>query len=323
MLFICFHIQVHNHILLFRRSYSMKKHHLLATLLALVLMVSALPMTASAYTITTVQVPSIVRINVDGSFVSDTNAYLDSNGDVRVPTGEDLLKIFPKELKDTVIAYDPSTGVVVKDYINALGYSYRLLDDYYTSLQRGYTLYIYTGKNDNWMNYFPGTNFEYPEVYINGVYTPLSSPYFYWNLDLSKYQAPVFSGNRVYLNNDGNTPVEVFVDGKLIHFPDQQPIVMNPGRTMVPIRMIAEMLGCKVDWDNAQRCAVIAQGKNTMYIYPGSTSYVFNGKYYDMDVTPVLLNNRTMVPLRFIAERFGYKVDFQSGDVLTVTLNKQ
>ena len=92
---------------------------------------------------------------------------------------------------------------------------------------------------------------------------------------------------------------------------------------MVPVRMIAEMLGCKVDWDDTQRCAIIAQGKNAMYIYPGSTSYLFNGKYYDMDVSSVLLGGRTMVPLRFIAERFGYKVDFQSGDVLTVTLSKQ
>lgn len=319
MLFICFHIQVHNHILLFRRSYSMKKHHLLATLLALVLMVSALPMTASATAITIVPGANSVLINVDGSFVSDVHAYLDSNSDVRVPTGEDLLKIFPKELKDTVIAYDPSAGILVKDYINSFGYDYSLLRDYYASHQSVYTLYIYTGKNGN----SPGSNLEYPEVYFNGIYTPMSTIYQYWNIDFSKYKSIVFSGNRVYLNNDGNTPVEVIVDGKLIHFPDQQPIVMSPGRTMVPIRMIAEMLGCKVDWDGAQRCAVITQGKNTMYIYPGSTSYVFNGKYYDMDVTPVLLNNRTMVPLRFIAERFGYKVDFQSGDVFTVTLSKQ
>lgn len=301
----------------------MKKQHLLAVLLAFALMFSALPMTASAYTTTTVQVPSIVRINVDGSFISNTDAYLDSNGDVRVPTGEDLLKIFPKELKDTVIAYDPSTGILVKDYINRFGYDYRLLRDYYTTYQSGYTLYISTNKITNWPNYFPGTNLEYVKVYINGMYTPLSSPYFYWNLDLSKYQPPIFSGNRVYLNNDGNAPVEVIVDGKLIDFPDQQPIVMKPGRTMVPVRMIAEMLGCKVDWDDTQRCAIIAQGKNAMYIYPGSTSYLFNGKYYDMDVSSVLLGGRTMVPLRFIAERFGYKVDFQSGDVLTVTLSKQ
>lgn len=302
----------------------MKKHHLLATLLALVLMVSTLLTTASATAITIVPGANSVLINVDGSFVSDVNAYLDSNGDVRVPTGEDLLKIFPKELKDTVIAYDPSAGILVKDYINSFGYDYSLVHTRSVKYSYSYyTLYIYTGEGKNWMDYFPGTNLRHPEVYINGVYTQLAGPYVYWDLDLSKYQAPVFSGNRVYLNNDGNTPVEVIVDGNLIHFPDQQPIIMNPGRTMVPVRMIAEMLGCKVDWDGAQRCAVITQGKNTMYIYPGSTSYIFNGKYYDMDVTPVLLNGRTMVPLRFIAERFGYKVHFQSGDVFTVTLSKQ
>lgn len=300
----------------------MKKNHLLAVLLALVLVVSALPMTVSAST-TVQDYSTLVYVNVDGNFISGVNAYLDNNGDVRVSTGEDLLKIFPKELKDTVIAYDPSTGILVKDYVISFGYDYRLLYNYYTSHQTNYTFYIYTNRNSNGENYPPSTDFQYPEVYINGVYTPITNAYQYWSIDFSKYQTPIFSGNRIYLNNDGNSPVEVFVDGKLVHFPDQQPVVMDPGRTMVPIRMIAEMLGCKVDWDNTQRCAIISQERNSMYIYPGSNSYLFNGKYYDMDITPVLLNGRTMVPLRFIAERFGYKVDFQSGDVLTVTLNKQ
>lgn len=296
----------------------MKKQHLFATLLALIIMVSVLPVTASAY------YRESVSINVDGKTISGVDAYLDGDNNVRVSTGDDLLKIFPQELKNKIIAYDPWYGILVEEYVDTFGYESHLQLSYDNGKYFYYTLYIYTDTTSG----RPGGNWDsnisqYPEVYINGIYTPMSNIYQYWSIDFSKYQSPVFSGNRIYLNNDGNTPVEVIVDGKLIHFPDQQPIVVNPGRTMVPVRMIAEMLGFKVDWDTKLNCAVISQGRNTMYIYPGNTSYLFNGKYYTMDVEPVVLNGRTMVPLRFIAEEFGYTVDFQSGDVLTVYLTSQ
>ena len=295
----------------------MKKRHLLATLLVLLLVLSIFPVTtASAY------YRESVSVNVDGNIISNIDVYLDDDNNVRVSTGDDLLKIFPKELKGVPIAYDDD-GILLEDYIDDFGYESRLRVSYDNGKYFYYTLYIYTGKNNNWGNDWPSTDWEYPEVYINGIYTPMYNIYQYWNIDFSKYTSTIFSGNRVYLNNDGNTPVEVVADGELIQFSDQQPIVMNPGRTMVPVRTIAEMLGCKVEWEQAQNCALITKGKSTMRIYPGNTSYWVNGKYYTMDVEPVVLNGRTMVPLRFIAEGFGYTVDFQSGDVLTVYLTSR
>ncbi|MCI9245850.1 MAG: hypothetical protein HFJ30_01685 [Clostridia bacterium] len=294
----------------------MKKHHLLATLLVLVLIVSALPVTASAY------YRESVSVNVDGETISDINVYLDDDNNVRVSTGDDLLKIFPKELKDIPIAYGDD-GILLEDYIDDFGYESYLRVSYDNGRYFYYTLYIYTDTNNSWESYPPSTDFRYPEVYINGIYTPMSDIYQYWTIDFSKYKTPIFSGNRIYLNNDGNTPVEIVVDGKLIHFSDQQPIVFNPGRTMVPVRTVAEMLGCRVEWDQMLNCAVIMQGRTTMYIYPGNTSYLLNGKYYTMDVEPVALNGRIMVPLRFIAEEFGYTVNFQSRYVLTVYLTSQ
>ena len=93
----------------------MKKHHLLATLLVLVLIVSALPVTASAY------YRESVSVNVDGETISDINVYLDDDNNVRVSTGDDLLKIFPKELKDIPIAYGDD-GILLEDYIDDFGY---------------------------------------------------------------------------------------------------------------------------------------------------------------------------------------------------------
>jgi len=302
----------------------MKRRHFFATLLAFVLMLSVFPMTsASAY------YRESVCINRNGSIISDVDAYLDDDINVRVSSWEDLLKIFPKELsRGDVIAYDPDDGILVKDFAYDFGYECYLRTYYDNDRTFYYTLYIYTDKNNNTGSNILGSNlpssdYEYPEVYINGVYTPMSSFWQYVQLDFSQYGSTVFSGNRIYLNNDGNSPVEVMVNGDLVHFPDQQPIVVNPGRTMVPVRTIAEMINCKVEWNSNLKCAEITQGKSMIRIYPGNTTFYFNGKAYQMDVNPFVLNGRTMVPLRFIAEGFGYTVDFQSEDVLTVYLTSR
>jgi hypothetical protein len=297
----------------------MKKCQLLAILLALILMISALPITASA-----AYYRESVSINVDGTSIDDVDVYLDDDNCVRVSTFEDLLKIFPQELRDTIIAHhDPWDGILVQKYVDKFGYESHLKVSYDNGNYFYYTLYISTSTSKQG-NYSPGTDFKHPEFYINGMYTPAFDFYQYLNLDFSQYNTTILSGNRIYLNNDGNTPVEIVVDGHLIHFPDQQPIVMDPdGRAMVPVHTIAEMLGFKVDWDTKQNCTVIIQGENIMHIYPGNTSYLFNGHYYAMDIQPILLNGRTMVPICFVAEAFGYTVDFHSGDVLTVFLNSK
>lgn len=296
----------------------MKTQHLFTTLLALIIMVSFLPITSSA------NYREVVSVNVNGNVISGIDAYLDDNNHVRVSTGDDLLKIFPQELKGEIIAFDPWDGILVEEYVNIFGYESYLRLSYDNGKNFYYTFYIYTDSvGDKPGSNFPGVGFPYPEVYINGVYTPMSNIYQYWSIDFSQYQAPIFSGNRIYLNSDGHSPVEIVVDGKLVSFPDQQPIVIEPGITMVPIHTIASMLGFNVSWDAKLNCAIISQGKNTMYIYPRNTSYLFNGKYYTMTAEPLVLNGRTMVPLRFIAEAFGYTVDFQSGDVLTVSLTSQ
>lgn len=41
--------------------------------------------------------------------------------------------------------------------------------------------------------------------------------------------------------------VTVTVDGKVVDFPDQQPVILND-RTMIPLRAVAEILGCNVEW---------------------------------------------------------------------------
>jgi len=103
-----------------------------------------------------------------------------------------------------------------------------------------------------------------------------------------------------------DTPT-VKVDGSLIDFPDQQPVIRN-GRTLVPVRFIAEALGYDVKWNSSTNSAVIDNGKIVMTI--DSAIAEINGKSVTLDTAPTLLNDRTMVPLRIIAETLNCTVDW-------------
>ena len=101
--------------------------------------------------------------------------------------------------------------------------------------------------------------------------------------------------------------VTVKVDGKVVDFPDQEPIIVND-RTLVPIRFIAESLGYDVDWNPDDNSAVIGGGKIIMYI--GTNKAKINGENVMLDVASTLVNNRTMVPLRVVAETLNCTVDW-------------
>ena len=58
--------------------------------------------------------------------------------------------------------------------------------------------------------------------------------------------------------------ITVKVNGKTIRFPDQSPVVQNE-RTLVPVRFVAEALGYDVIWNQADKSAVIDDGKFALY----------------------------------------------------------
>lgn len=127
-----------------------------------------------------------------------------------------------------------------------------------------------------------------------------------------------YHNNRVYLNNDGNTPVEVQLDGKTVTFVDQQPMVVRPGRTMVPVRTISELVGCSVEYDGEHNRVIIKKDNTKLILWINNVKYWLNGAYHEMDVVPQIINGRTMVPLRFISEAFGYTVEYDNSGTIGV-----
>lgn len=111
-----------------------------------------------------------------------------------------------------------------------------------------------------------------------------------------------------------NTEIKVFLDeysgpnGQKINF-DVPPQTIND-RTMVPIRAIFEAMGATVVWDDATKTATSTKENTTVKMTLNSTTEYINDMPFEMDVTPVIIDGRTLAPARYVAEAFGYHVNW-------------
>lgn len=97
------------------------------------------------------------------------------------------------------------------------------------------------------------------------------------------------------------------------------PRVVN-GRTLVPLRVISEDMGFNVKWNNSLRQVTVTDEKTTLILTIGSNKALVNGKEVSIDIREdgkvadtkaVIIKERTYVPLRFISENMGAKVDWE------------
>lgn len=102
-------------------------------------------------------------------------------------------------------------------------------------------------------------------------------------------------------------------------------IISKWGRTIVPIRALVESLGGTISWDDIERKVTINFKSVLIELQIDNPKARVNGseKWIDPDnhdVRPTIINSRTMLPLRFIAESLGCNVDWNSNTkAITVT----
>ena len=99
------------------------------------------------------------------------------------------------------------------------------------------------------------------------------------------------------------------------------PVVISD-RTLVPIRAIIEAMGGTVSWDEAAQTAVLGYNNNEIRLTIDNPIAYFNNEAYTLDVAPATMNDRTMLPIRFIAERFSFHVDW-NGEEQRITITKE
>lgn len=111
-------------------------------------------------------------------------------------------------------------------------------------------------------------------------------------------------------SGSNSRPIRVFVEGSPVAFSDQHPIIDN-GRTLVPIRGVFEAIGATVTWEPTFKRATVKHTGNQVAVFIGSRTAWVNGRQHVLDVVPRILGGRTMVPLRFIAESIGLRVEWE------------
>lgn len=100
--------------------------------------------------------------------------------------------------------------------------------------------------------------------------------------------------------------IGVFLYGEYLDF-DVPPQIID-GRTMVPMRKIFESLGATVKWDNKDTKITATKNDTTIVMYIGSSTMRVNDKIVKLDVAPQIVNGRTLVPVRAIAESLNTHV---------------
>lgn len=98
------------------------------------------------------------------------------------------------------------------------------------------------------------------------------------------------------------------------------PVIVNE-RTLLPIRAVVEEMGGTVGWEADTRMAVLNYGDKEIRLVIDSKTAYLNGNATELDTAPAIINDRTMLPIRFIAESFDFTVDWD-GDTQTITITK-
>ena len=107
--------------------------------------------------------------------------------------------------------------------------------------------------------------------------------------------------------------ITVTLDGEVVDVESYgSPATIVEGRTLVPLRAIFEALGASVEWDNVTRTVTSEKGADTISLTVGADTFYKNDEPIELDVPAQIINDRTMVPARAIAEAYGVGVEWDA-----------
>ncbi|WP_145049471.1 CotH kinase family protein [Paenibacillus xylanexedens] len=115
--------------------------------------------------------------------------------------------------------------------------------------------------------------------------------------------------------------ISVTLDEQSVAFPDQEPLEVS-GRVMVPVNAIFEALGAEVTWNPTAKTVTAVLNDQTFVLKIGSSTATVNGTSVEIDSSAIIKNSRTLVPVRFISEALGLKVDWDQSTA-TVKITSQ
>ena len=99
--------------------------------------------------------------------------------------------------------------------------------------------------------------------------------------------------------------------------PDVVPFTEN-GRTLLPLRFVAEKFGFDVQYDDATQGITMTKGNTVVKLTVGQRAYSVNGENFEFDTEAKLIDGRTLVPLRALVEAIGQEIYWDDRGLIMV-----
>lgn len=114
--------------------------------------------------------------------------------------------------------------------------------------------------------------------------------------------------------------VKVQVNDQLMVFPDAQPFIDETGSVLVPVRLIADQLGCKVYWgaDGSEVTVILEKSGRKVVLKTDEPDMIVDRKSVKLDTAARYVNGLVYVPIRDISEAFGIKVQWDNDNGIAI-----
>ena len=113
-----------------------------------------------------------------------------------------------------------------------------------------------------------------------------------------------------YQNMEPIDPTRIISRSRVMKF--DTPPVIKDGRTLLPVRVLMETFGATVEWDKVTRTVTIEIDDKVIVLDLEEKVAIVDGEVIPLDTKPEIVQNRTVVPLRFILETMGFEVEYNS-----------
>lgn len=112
-------------------------------------------------------------------------------------------------------------------------------------------------------------------------------------------------------DDDDEYPIDVYINGvQASMFDGFTGVEVKNDRISLPVRVVTEGLGGKVNWNAEKRQVTLTKGDKNVVMTIGKKAYTVNGAKKTMDTVPRISKDRTYLPMRFVAEALGVKVQW-------------
>lgn len=190
--------------------------------------------------------------------------------------------------------------------------------------------YLYRATTSGKQSSTPITDFPIEGTSYNDKNVERNTTYFYVLKVVYKDKTLGVLSNEVSAKSGSNTTTIVLEVGNKYMYVDGQrkeidpgkgtDVVIQNGRTFLPIRSVIEAMGGEVEWRQSDKRVSIYLKDNVIHLWIGNKTAKVNGVSKETDVAPYISDkDRTMLPLRFIAENLDCDVNWD-GLTKTVTI---